>query len=81
MEREIWKKSEELHNSLLDELNKEWDELKEHMIEICHNVFRRRDIPLEAVTIKQLLGERFYDLCVATGMAGQIMNKTDEIFD
>lgn len=82
MEREIWEKSEEVHNNLLDELNKEWDELKNHMIEICYNVFRMHNDPRRAndvKAIKSFLGERFYELCVTTGLAGQVMNKIDEI--
>jgi len=82
MEREIWKKSEELHNSLLDELNKEWDELKEHMISICHEVFSMHGDPQranEAKVIMSLLGERFYELCGITGMAGRVMGKTDDM--
>lgn len=84
MEREIWEKSEEVHNNLLDELNKEWDELKEHMIPICYYVFNMHGDPQranEAEVIKSFLGERFYELCVATGLAGQVMNKIDEIGD
>ena len=82
MEKEIWEKSEELHNSLLVELCEEWDELKDHMIEICHDVFNTHGDPQranEAEVIKSLLGERFYELCVITGMAGRVMNKTDEM--
>ena len=84
MEREIWEKSEEVHNGLLGELNKEWDELKEHMIPICHHVFNMHGDPQranEAEAIESLLGERFYELCIATGMAGQLMNKIDENSD
>ena len=86
MEREIWEKSEEVHNGLLGELNKEWDELKEHMIEISCHVFRMSNDPPcpyenPADAIKSLLGERFYELCIATGMAGQLMNKIDENSD
>jgi len=83
MKREIWEKSEELHNSLVDELYKEWDELKANsFFEICYDVFHTHGDPQrvnEAEVIKSLLGERFYELCVITGMAGRVMGKTDEM--
>ena len=81
MEREVWEESEKLWNSLLCELEKEFDGLKEDLAEVAFNVWNidQREEIRKGEAIKSVFGERFYELCVLSASAGAIMGQVDQM--